>query len=78
MPKPEWFVTLDGNEWQVMLPDMFKPGKRDHTSQIVCQAVDLNGTFVVLLKDGASISVPSHKVLWMVTFEGHKPMGFAP
>jgi hypothetical protein len=40
--------------------------------------VDQNGAFVVLLKDGASISIPSHKVLWMVTFEGQMPIGFAP
>ena len=78
MPKPEWVVTVDGDEWQTVLPEMFKPGKRDHTSHIVCQAVDQNGAFVVLLKDGASISIPSHKVLWMVTFEGQTPIEFAP
>ena len=76
MPKPEWFVNVDGNEWQAMLPDMFRPGKRDHTSQIICQAADVNGAFVVLQTDAVSIYIPTHKVLSMVAFEGKPPIGF--
>ena len=77
MTKLDWRVNLDGNEWQAMLPEIFFPAERDHTSKITCESAEVIGHFVMLKTGAISIYVPSHKVLSMLAFEGKPPIGFA-